>query len=130
MKIIDVVAFFILLFLALPINLYAQKVPDEIYKALKTGNSKELASHFNSNIYLVILGAEGVYTKTQSTLILRDFFSKYIPHNYIKMNELGKGTSKCVIGRLLTSKGNYRVVFIHKEAGPEFIDQFRIEEEN
>jgi hypothetical protein len=130
MKIIDVIALLILLLLLLPVKLYSQSMSDNINSALKTGNSKELGKYFNANIYLVLPTLEGVYTKTQSTLLLHDFFVQHIPNNYILMQESGKDASKCVIGTLYTSKGNYRVVFLRKNAGGKFIDQFRIEDEN
>ena len=115
------------------VNLHAQpSVPDGIFNALKAGNSKELAKFFYDNIELVILDKEGVYSKTQSELIIRDFFSKNIPNNYIKLHEGGgKDASKYIIGRLSTSKGQYRIVFLMKNAKGEFcIHQFRIEDDN
>jgi hypothetical protein len=72
------------------LNLHAQVVPDGIFSAMKAGNSKELSKFFNANIELVILDKEGVYSKTQSEIILRDFFNKNIPNNYIKLHEGGK----------------------------------------
>lgn len=108
-------------------------VPEEIYSAVKSGNSKVLAKYFNSNVELVILDKEGVYSKTQAELILRDFFSKNIPSNLIKRHEgkSGKEASKYVICSLTTSKGQYRVYFVMKNSNGEFtIHQFRIENDN
>lgn len=113
------------------VSLHAQSIPDGIYSALRAGNSKELSKFFNANIELVILDKEGVYSKTQSEIILRDFFNKNIPNNYIKLHEGGKDASKYVIGRLSTSKGQYRIVFLMKNNKGEFcIHQFRIEDDN
>src|ERR1035437_2605928 len=112
-------------------NLHAQIIPEGIFSALKAGNSKELSKFFNANIELVILDKEGVYSKTQSEIILRDFFNKNIPNNYIKLHEGRKDVSKYVIGRLSTSKGQYRIVFLMKNNKGYFcIHQFRIEDDN
>lgn len=108
-------------------------VPDEIYSAIRAGNSKVLAKYFNTNVELVILEKEGVYSKTQAELILRDFFSKNTPSNLIKRHEgkSGKEVSKYVICTLSTSKGQYRLYFVMKNSGSEFtIHQFRIENDN
>lgn len=106
-------------------------VPEGIFSSLKAGNSKELCKFFNANIELVILDKEGVYSKNQSEIILRDFFVKNIPNNYIKLHEGGKDASKYVIGRLSTSKGQYRIVFLMKNNKGAFcIHQFRIEDDN
>ncbi len=108
-------------------------VPDEIYSAIKAGNSKVLSKYFNTNVELVILDKEGVYSKTQAELILRDFFSKNTPNNLVKRHEgkSGKEASKYVICTLNTSKGQYRIYFVMKNNGGEFaIHQFRIENDN
>ena len=107
-------------------------VPDEIYSAIKAGNSKVLAKYFNSNVELVILDKEGVYSKTQAELILRDFFAKNIPSNLVKRHEGKSGKqASYVICALTSSKGQYRVYFVMKSNNGEFtIHQFRIENDN
>jgi Domain of unknown function (DUF4783) len=108
-------------------------VPEEIFSAIKAGNSKVLAKYFNSNVELVILDKEGVYSKIQAELIVRDFFAKNIPGNLVKRHEgkSGKDASKYVICTLSTSKGQYRVYFVMKNMNNEFtIHQFRIENDN
>lgn len=108
-------------------------VPEEIYSAVRAGNSKALAKYFNSNVELVILDKEGVYSKTQAELILRDFFVKNVPSNLVKRHEgkSGKEASKYVICSLSTSKGLYRVYFVMKNSNGEFtIHQFRIENDS
>ena len=108
-------------------------VPEEIYSAIKAGNSKVLAKYFNANVELVIMDKEGVYSKTQAELILRDFFAKSTPSNLVKRHEgkSGKEASKYVICSLTTSKGQYRVYFVMKSNNGEFtIHQFRIENDN
>lgn len=108
-------------------------VPDEIYSAIKAGNSKVLAKYFNSNVELVILDKEGVYSKVQAEIILRDFFAKNAPLNLVKRHEgkSGKEASRYVICTLSTAKSQYRVYFVMKNSNREFtIHQFRIENDN
>jgi hypothetical protein len=114
---------------------YSQQVNvnDGIISAIKAGNSKELAKYFNSNIELIILDKEGVYSKPQAELILKDFFSKNVPtqDRFLKLHEGGKDASKYVIGTLITTKGRYRVYYVMKNLNNELsIHNFRIEDEN
>ncbi len=109
----------------------AQDIPETISAAFKTGNSKELVKHFNSNVELVILENEDVYSKTQAEMILRDFFDKYPPKNFAILHQGGKNGSKYAIGDLTTSKGNFRVYFLLKKTEDSYlIHQLRIEKEN
>lgn len=114
---------------------FAQQVNinDGIISAIKAGNSKELAKFFNSNIELIILDKEGVYSKSQAELILKDFFSKNVPtqDRFLKLHEGGKDASKYVIGTLITTKGRYRVYYLMKSLNNDLsIHNFRIEDEN
>ena len=101
--------------------------------ALRAGNAKELAKLFSSNIDLNIPGNEGVYSKAQAELILKDFFSKYPPKSYATLH---KGTSSdgamYTIGNLVTSKGTFRAYFyIKKTADKYYIHEFSLNvEEN
>ena len=45
--------------------------------ALKAGNASEMAKLLSSSVDLNIPGNEGVYSKAQAQLILKDFFSKH-----------------------------------------------------
>jgi hypothetical protein len=112
----------------------SQSIPDEIYSAIKSGNSKELAKYFNNNIDLVILDKEGVYSKSQAELILKDFFSKNAVNpttGFIKLHEGGKDASKFIIGTLYTNKGQFRVYILMKTISGAFaIHQFRIEDDS
>lgn len=123
------------LFLGVFYNAEAQIIiPDGIYSALKVGNSKELAKYFNGNIELVILDKEGVYSKSQAELILKDFFAKnelLTPNGFMKVHEGGKDVSKFIIGTLYTVKGRYRVYLVVKNIDNVVaIHQLRIEDDN
>lgn len=106
-------------------------IPEGIILAFKAGNAQELAKFFNSNIELVILEEEDVYSKTQAEQILRKFFTDYRPSSFKIIFEGGKETSRYAIGSLSTSSGNFRVYFLIKnQQGIPLIHQLRIEEED
>jgi len=103
----------------------------KIEVAIKAGNAAELAKLMHSSIDLTIPGNEGVYSKTQAELILKDFFSKNNPLEY---KTLHKGSSKdgarYCIGNLKTDKGMFRAYFYMKKKGDEyFIHEFSLNSE-
>jgi len=103
-------------------------VPDAIILAFKTGNSKELGKYLNVNVELAIAEIEDVYSKTQAELLLKDFFVKHSPTNFIIIHEGGKEGSRYAIGTLTTNKGDFRVYFLLKiQDGNSVIHQLRIE---
>jgi hypothetical protein len=123
------------LILALMMSGFVNSVPDNetdsIIAALKAGNAKELAKYFSANIELTLLDKEDVYSKAQAEIIIKDFFSKNVPSNYVKLHEGGKEGAKFVIGNLTTSGGTFRVYFLLKtENSKPCIQQLRIETDN
>lgn len=114
---------------ALPVNSGA--IPEGIILAFRAGNAEELAKHFYTNIELIILDKEDVYSKNQAEQILRKFFTDHHPASFNIIHEGGKEASRYAIGNLSTSSGNFRVSFLIKnEDGIPLIHQLRIEEED
>lgn len=102
----------------------------EIILALKTGNSTELSKYFISNVELIIGEKEGVYSKSQSLVILKNFYKTNKPKDFSILHEGGKDGAKYVIGNLKTDKSIYRVYFLIKKQGEKsYIHTLRIEEE-
>lgn len=130
MNVIDFFALLLVLFLAFPGKLYSQATPEDVYKALKTGDLKSLSKCFNSNVYLAVPGIEGVYSQSQCALILMDFFKKQYPKSFIRRNEFMDGKSRCIAGTLYTTHGKYFVLLYYKSSRPEFVEQLRIEDED
>lgn len=107
-------------------------IPDGIVVAIKGGNAKELSKYFNTNIELIIMEKEGVYSKSQAEQILKDFFLKNTPTKFIKNHEGGKAGSKYCIGTLYANTGQYRLSFFFEKNTKEelVIINFRIEDDN
>ena len=105
---------------------------EEIGGAIRSGDSKQLATYFANTIDLTITGREDTYSKTQAELIVRDFFSKNPPKSFTMVH---KGTSKegtlYGIGTLTTTKGAaFRTSFFAKQSGEKyFIQELRFETE-
>ena len=103
----------------------------DINNAIRSGNYKMVASFFNESVELNIPGNEGLYSKAQAELILKDFFSKNLPKNFTsKHGGESKEGAKFTIGTLETSTGSFRTYFfIKKEGANLIIKELRIEKE-
>lgn len=107
---------FIGLLLSLAVNVFALSLPNSIINALKSGNASQLSSFMGNSIDLSIPENEGMYSKAQSELILKTFFSKHPPTNFKVMNNGdAKNNTHYSIGTLNTNNGNYRVYILYKE---------------
>lgn len=106
-------------------------IPPGISQSLRSGNAKELVKFMNLSVEMVILDKEGIYSKSQAEMILRDFFSKHPPKKFSLIHQGGKAESKYGIGDLTTDTQSYRIYFLLKTTeGKLLIHQFRIEKEN
>ncbi|MDQ3190360.1 MAG: DUF4783 domain-containing protein [Bacteroidota bacterium] len=104
---------------------------EAIAQAFKTGNAKELSKYFSSNVELKVFNKEDVYSKTQAEIIVKDFFTKNQPKNYLEVhNGTSKAGAQYIIGQLSTSSGTFRVNYFLKKVGELYlIQELRFEEE-
>ncbi len=124
---------FVWIFLSLAISINAQtgKVPEGIVLSFKAGNGTELAKFFHTNVELIILEKEDVYSRSQAEQIIRSFFSEHKPEAFKIIFEGGKENSRYAIGSLTTPEKTYRVYILMKnQDGSPLIHQLRIEEED
>ena len=103
----------------------------DIASAIRTGNAREIAKFFNTNVDLNILTDEEVYSKTQAEQVLQDFLSKNAPRSFIIVHQGVKVGAKYAIGTYVSNLGvTYRVYFFVKQSGvSEVIQDLRFEKE-
>jgi hypothetical protein len=104
---------------------------DDIAIAIKSGNSKEVARYFSERVEMKAGDNEDIYSKTQAEIILKDFFDKNTPVNFVIKH---KGASQkglsYVIGLFQTSNGSYRTMIRFKQVGNQMlIQELRFEKE-
>ena len=108
-------------------------IPEEIITAIKLGNSKELSKYLGPNVDLTIKDKEGVYSKAQAELIIKDFFRKNPVKSFQVIHQgESKVGSQYTIGKLITEKETFRTMIVIKKTGNKFIIQrlsFEIEKE-
>ena len=124
----------VILLFAIAFSSFAFKadVIDDIASAIRSGNPKNISNYFIENIDLKVIEQEDVYSKQQTEMILKDFFSKHAVKSYtVAHKSEPKAGSQYVIGTLETTNGKFRTYFLIKTTGAQtLIQQFRIETEN
>lgn len=121
-----------ILFGLLPMSLAFQTddMADQINKAIEAGNARNIARHFGPNLELFVPGSEGTFSRSQSELILRNFFAKNIPEK-LTINRQGSSRdgSIYVIATLKIKDGSYYRVYylIKKVSDTYFLSQLQID---
>ncbi len=106
-------------------------IPGEIVSAFGSGNATQLAKYFNQTIELTMFDKEGIYSKIQAEIILRNFFADNPPKQFQILHQGGKECSKYAIGSLISGTTKYRITFLLKTMESKvYIHQLRIEYEH
>jgi len=104
--------------------------PESILNAIKTGNADKLSEYFDNNVDLKILEKENIYSKSQATILVKDFFKNNKPTNMDLSHEGGPENARFAICNLTTNQGKFRVYFLFKTInGKSVIQKFRIEKD-
>lgn len=104
---------------------------DNVAAGIQHNSAKEVANYFNSSVELNIENNEGVYSKTQAEMVLKNFFGKH-PCTGFKITHRAKsyGNNSFAIGSYNTSAGEYRVTIYVKEInGKNLIHEMKFEKE-
>lgn len=104
---------------------------DNVAAGIQHNSAKEVANYFNSSVELNIENNEGVYSKTQAEMVLKNFFGKH-PCTGFKITHRAKsyGNNSFAIGSYSTKAGEYRVTIYVKEiSGKNLIHEMKFEKE-
>ena len=89
--------------------------------AIKAGSSRELTRNFNDMVELNIEGKTGNYTKEQATFVLKEFFDKYPPSDFLYIHQgASEDGTQYAIGRYSHDSGSFRVFMLVKKVNNEF----------
>lgn len=126
LKIMRKLALVVLLLIS---NFIFSQSKSEIGKYLESSNTEVLIKHFGESIELSILNSSGVYNINQAEVLLTNFFTTYPPEKYFVKHQGGNPSKKYYeIGKLLSSKGNFRTYFLYDIVEEEVqIIELRIE---
>ena len=102
----------------------------ELESSFYTGNASAIAAYGKDKMLIAVLDKESVYSQSQATLVLKDFFNKK-PATSFKFNFKGKETPEgtFAIGNYTTKQQeNYRITIYFKKAGTDYrIERLTIE---
>jgi hypothetical protein len=101
----------------------------DIENAFKENNAAKIVSFSEQKLILNILGQEGVYSKSQSELIIKDFFTKK-PGNQFQFIFKGKETTEGTfsIGTYKSNSETFRITIQFKTVAQNYkIESLTIE---
>lgn len=104
-------------------------VIDDIASCVRSGNTKELSKHFSSTVSMTLLNDEGIYSRVQAEIILRDFFNKHTPTDVKVAHRLDSNPNfRYVVLNLETAKDTFRVSYKLTNNDNTFeVTEFRVE---
>ena len=104
-------------------------VIDDIASCIKGGNTKELSKYFSSTVSTTLLNDEGIYSRVQAEIILRDFFGKNTPTSVKIAHRLDSNPNfRYVVLNLETPKDTFRVSYKLTNNDNAFqVTEFRVE---
>lgn len=97
---------------------------DDVAMAIKGANAKEVAQYFNSTVELTVLDNEGVYSKQQAEVILKNFFTANPPRSVV-INHRGSSAqgSRYAIATYECQQGRFRAYIFMKDSGSGMVIQ-------
>lgn len=106
-------------------------IQENIAAALRTGNSKALAVYFSSTIEISLPDKEGTFSKVQSELIMKDFFTKNPPVSFlIDQKGSSSGGALFMIGTYKSNGKIYKTYILLKPFESQMlIQQIQFESE-
>jgi len=122
---------YILIFILFSTYLVSADTFDDVALAIKKSSTKEISKYFNSTVELTILENEGVYSKSQAEVILKNFLTQNPPIN-ISINHRGSSAqgAKYAIAVYDCQKCKYRVyIFMKESPSGMMIQELRFEKE-
>ena len=101
----------------------------EVEKAFEKNSSAQLVGLSKDKVLINVLGKEGVYSKSQAGLVLKDFFTKNPGSQFdffFKGKESSEGTF--AIGKYVSRSGEFRVTIHFKNISGKYrIESLSIE---
>lgn len=109
--------------------LFAMPLNNNLIAAFKSGNSNVVAKYFSNSVDFSLPNKEGLYSKAQAELVLKNFFSKNKPIDFkVAHNGSSKENSEYTIASLITEEATFRVYILYNQkANNTEIVELRIE---
>jgi hypothetical protein len=105
---------------------------DDVVLAMKVQSAKDIGKLMNTSVELTINDNEGVYSKQQAEIMLRNFFAQNQPKTITIQHKGSSGQgAKYAIAIYESAQGKFRVYIFMKDngSGTALIHEMRIEKE-
>lgn len=108
-----VICIFSTMMLGASTKVIAQSFIEEITNAFTTGDAPILSKHFSNNLDIAFNKETGIYSRSQSEMIFRDFFSKEKPNSFeVKQRSYQNNNDLLYLISSYKSNKNKYLVFI------------------
>lgn len=90
---------------------------EDVVNAIKNNRIEDMSKYFDNIVPVTINNTQTIYSRNQAEVVLKDFFDKNLPKDFLIMdNGSPNTTSKFIIGTLLTPAGaKYNVYILMKQ---------------
>ncbi len=120
----------VVLLFTLSISLKAN-LPQGIAKGFRAGDAQVVAKYLAPTLEISIVGNSSMYSKTQATQVLRDFFNSHNPKKIVEKHNGGRGNSQFSVFSFATGSEKFRATIFYKGSGEEArISQITIEKDS
>lgn len=91
----------------------ARQPMEEVVNAIKNNRIEDMSKFFDNIVPVTINNTQTIYSRNQAEVVLKDFFDKNIPKDFLIMdNGSPNNSSKFIIGSLITPNGTKYNVYI------------------
>jgi len=104
-------------------------VHENIAAAIRSGNSKVLATYFSATVEITLPAVEGTYSRVQAELVMKEFFQKIPPTAFIlEQKGTSSGGAQFLIGTYKSGNKELRTYILLKGIdGQLLIQQLQFE---
>lgn len=93
----------------------AQSALEDVTNGVRTGNVTAISPYFDNVVPITINNVQSTYSRTQAEMVLKDFFTRNMPKEFMVANSGTSNNAKFVIGELMTMTGKFSVYILLKE---------------
>ncbi|MBA3828852.1 MAG: DUF4783 domain-containing protein [Taibaiella sp.] len=104
---------------------YAQSgALDEMAGAVRAGKVSDILKYFDDVVPITMNNSQSPYSRTQAEMVLRDFFIRNPPTQFMVMNSGSPDNlNSFVIGKLSTPNGRFGVYILLKQKDNNYVIQ-------
>ena len=98
---------------------------EDMVNAIKNNRVEDMVKYFDNIVPITINNTQSTYSRNQAEVVLKDFFEKNTPKDFLIMdNGSPNNSSKFIIGSLVTPSGTkYNVYILMKLKNSDYMLQ-------